>query len=242
MPASTIAPAVLSNAQPAPSIDPTSICLETLDESTPLATLRQVAECIIISLELGSPVWENIVPVPRAPLDVQIDRAALQHRLALRGNGKVYVRAVGTVGGEERTLGVAIWQRPGVRYHSLTKGDMSSEEGEAYEGYDLVFRDAFFGGFQSYRDRFMGDDLYWYLSILVVHPDAQKLKIGSRLLDHGLQNLVESRFPTILEATPAGERLYTSRGFNKEFEFAVAEQYPGMGEMKFPLYRRPAGT
>lgn len=136
---------------------------------------------------------------------------------------------------------------------------MSSEEGEAYEGYDLVFRDAFFGGFQSYRDRFMGDDLYWYgppryietiplilgdryLSILVVHPDAQKLKIGSRLLDHGLQNLVESRFPTILEATPAGERLYTSRGFNKEFEFTVAEQYPGMGEMKFPLYRRPAGT
>lgn len=81
-----------------------------------------------------------------------------------------------------------------------------------------------------------------YLSILVVHPDAQKLRIGSRLLDHGLQNLVEARYPTILEATPAGERLYTSRGFVKEFEFTLAEQYPGMGKMKFPLYRRPAET
>lgn len=162
MPASTIAPAVLSNTETTPSIDSSSIRLETLDKSTPLSTLRQVAECIIISLELGSPVWENIIPAPRDPLDVQIDRAALQHRLALRSGEKVYVRAVGTVKGEERTLGVAIWYKPGLRYHPLTRDKMSDEEKAAYEGYDMVFRDAFFGGFQGYRDKLMGDDLYWY--------------------------------------------------------------------------------
>jgi predicted N-acetyltransferase YhbS len=90
--------------------------------------------------------------------------------------------------------------------------------------------------------RTLADRTGRYLSILVVHPDAQKLRIGSRLLDHGLRNLVEPGYPTILEATPAGERLYASRGFVKELEFTLAEQYPGMGEMKFPLYRRPAET
>lgn len=167
MSTSTIIPAALSNStsnhQPAPTIDPNSSRLELLDESTPLSVIRQVAECIIIALELGSPVWENIIPAPRAPLDVQIDRAALQHRLALQEGGKVYVRAVGTAGGEERTLGVAIWQKPGVRYHPVTREGLLKEGREAYEGYDMVFRDAFFGGFQGYRDKLMGEDLYWYV-------------------------------------------------------------------------------
>lgn len=95
------------------------------------------------------------------------------------------------------------------------------------------------------------NSLYRYLSILAVHPDYQKFKIGSKLLDHGLQHFAirgdgrsdtETTYPTLLEATPAGERLYKSRGFNKEDEFTLAEQYPGMQKIKFPLYRRPAGA
>lgn len=82
---------------------------------------------------------------------------------------------------------------------------------------------------------------YRYLSVLVVHPDYQKFRIGSRLLDQGLQDLVASDpKPALLEATPAGERLYKSRGFVKEVEFLLCEQYPGMKGLKFPLYRRPA--
>lgn len=74
-----------------------------------------------------------------------------------------------------------------------------------------------------------------------MHPDYQKFRIGSRLLDHGLENLVaKDRKPALLEATSAGERLYNSRGFIKEAEFSLAEQYPGMKGLKFPLYRRPA--
>lgn len=82
---------------------------------------------------------------------------------------------------------------------------------------------------------------YRYLSVLVVHPDYQKFRIGSRLLDQGLQDLVATdRKPALLEATPAGERLYKSRGFIKEVEFLLCEQYPGMKGLRFPLYRRPA--
>jgi ribosomal protein S18 acetylase RimI-like enzyme len=83
--------------------------------------------------------------------------------------------------------------------------------------------------------------IYRYLSVLVVHPDFQKFRIGSRLLDQGLETFVtKDPKPALLEATPAGEKLYKSRGFVKEDEFTLAEQYPGMKGLKFPLYRRPA--
>lgn len=154
MPTSTVIPAALS--QVPSSTAP--IHIEHLDAATPDPILREAAECILVALELGSPVWENMVPPPRAPLAVQIDRAAQQHRMALTA-GKVYVRAVGTVDGAERTLGVAIWQRPGVRYRPAVVD--SPEARAAFEGYDMAFRDAFFGGFQSYRDKLMGDRGYW---------------------------------------------------------------------------------
>ncbi|KAJ9090731.1 hypothetical protein QFC19_009473 [Naganishia cerealis] len=230
-----------------------SIRLEVLTASSPFSIVHEIAEIIIVALELGTPIWENMIPLPRAPLDVQIDRVAKQHLLQLRDPKaeKLYVRAVGVVGGgPERTLGVAIWQQPGsLRYRTLKLEELSEEAREGFEGYDMVFRDAFYGGFQHYRDKLMGDEPYWYLSILAVHPDYQRFKIGSKLLDHGLQHLVaggdgqsndEPRYPTLLEATPAGERLYRSRGFVKEDEFTLAEQYAGMNEFKFPLYRRPA--
>jgi hypothetical protein len=52
--------------------------------------------------------------------------------------------------------------------------------------------------------------------------------------------VANDRKPSLLEATSAGEKLYKSRGFIKEDEFTLAEQYPGMKGLKFPLYRRPA--
>lgn len=82
-----------------------------------------------------------------------------------------------------------------------------------------------------------------YLSVLVVHPDYQKFRIGSRLLDQGLETFVAKDLKAaLLEATPAGEKLYKSREFVKEDEFLLCEQYPGMKGLKFPLYRRPANT
>ncbi|KAJ9095641.1 hypothetical protein QFC21_005513 [Naganishia friedmannii] len=229
-----------------------SVRLEVLTASSPFSTIREISEIIIVALELGTPIWDNIIPSPRAPLEVQIARVAKQHLMQLKDpkSDKIYVRAVGVLtSGEECTVGVAIWQKPGVRYHTLNLEELSEDDREGFEGYDMVFRDAFYGGFQHYRDKLMGDAPYWYLSILAVHPDYQNFKIGSKLLDHGLQHYVirgdgrsdtETRYPTLLEATPAGERLYKSRGFVKEDEFTLAEQSPGMEKIRFPLYRKPA--
>jgi hypothetical protein len=165
MATSTIVPAALSSQRTKPPKPaPRDIRLEILDASTPLPILRQVAETIILALELGSPVWDNMVPPPQAPLDVQFERAALQHRMALRDSrdGKIYVRAVGTFDdGEEKTVGATIWQKPGCVYHTVRREEMAEEDKEAFEGYDLTFRDAFLGGFRQHRDALMGDELYW---------------------------------------------------------------------------------
>lgn len=166
MATSTIVPAALSGSLRAKTSKPTprDIRLETLDDSTPFPIIRQVAETIIIALEIGTPIWDNMIPAPQASLDVQIDRAALQHQMALGDpkDGKVYVREVGTFDdGQERTLGVAIWQKPGFGYHTVRQEELTGENREAFEGYDMSFRDAFFGGFQSHRDELMGDEPYW---------------------------------------------------------------------------------
>ncbi|KAJ9117131.1 hypothetical protein QFC24_006590 [Naganishia onofrii] len=242
----------MATANPSPTQQLQSVRLEVMTATSQLSAIREISEIIVISLELGTPVWNNILPTPRAPLEVQIDRVAKQHVMHLRDSqdDKIYVRAVGVVAsGEERTVGVAIWQKPGVRYHNLNLEELSEDDKEGFKGYDMVFRDALHGGFQNYRDKLMGEQPYWYLSILAVHPDYQKFKIGSKLLDHGLQHYTirgdgrsdtETKYATLLEATPAGERLYKSRGFVKEDEYTLAEQYPGMEKLKFPLYRKPA--
>lgn len=166
MATSTVVPAALSGSLrgKTPKPVPCDIRLETLDASTSFPIIQQVAETIILALELGSPVWDSMVPKPQAPHDVQVHRAALQHQMALKNSqdGKVYVRAVGTFDdGQERTLGVTIWQKPGHGYHSVRREELGKESREAFEGYDLTFRDAFLGGFQSQRDKLMGDEPYW---------------------------------------------------------------------------------
>lgn len=44
----------------------------------------------------------------------------------------------------------------------------------------------------------------------------------------------------MLESSPAGKKLYESRGFVKEEEFPVCAEYKGLEELRFPLYRKPA--
>lgn len=177
MATSTIVPAALSSR---PSSCPSStanantsgqlqsVRLEVLTVTSPFSVIREISEIIIVALELGTPIWDNIIPTPRAPLEVQIDRVAKQHLIQLKNSkdDKIYVRAVGVLAsGEERTVGVAIWQKPGVRYHTLNLEELSEDDREGFEGYDMVFRDAFYGGFQHYRDKLMGDEPYWFVHL-----------------------------------------------------------------------------
>jgi ribosomal protein S18 acetylase RimI-like enzyme len=76
-----------------------------------------------------------------------------------------------------------------------------------------------------------------HLSVLAVSPVHQKLRIGSKLLDSGLA-IVDSHTPALpafLEATPAGGKLYRSRGFETKLEVPIKGlDYP------FPIMVRPA--
>lgn len=80
-----------------------------------------------------------------------------------------------------------------------------------------------------------------YLNELAVHPDFQKLKVGSKLIDQGISWASSATPPLaiLLESTPAGRRLYESQGFIKEDEYPVGGDgtYAGMEEIRFPLYR-----
>lgn len=82
-----------------------------------------------------------------------------------------------------------------------------------------------------------------YLSVLAVHPDFQKFKVGSKLIDQGIAwaDAESPPLPVLLESSPAGRRLYESRGFVKEDEFPLDGEgkYAGLEEVRFPLYRRP---
>jgi hypothetical protein len=64
--------------------------------------------------------------------------------------------------------------------------------------------------------------------------------VGSQLLDQGIAWADAEKRATILESSPAGKRLYESRGFVKEEEFPVCQDYKGLEELRFPLYRKPA--
>lgn len=88
------------------------------------------------------------------------------------------------------------------------------------------------------------DTISRYLSVLAVHPDFQKFKVGSKLIDQGIAWASSATPPlaVLLESSPAGRRLYESRGFIKEEEFPLDGdgKYAGLEEVRFPLYRRPA--
>lgn len=75
-----------------------------------------------------------------------------------------------------------------------------------------------------------------------MHPDFQKFKVGSKLLDQGISWATKENLPVLLESSAVARQFYESRGFVKEDEFGLdkAEQYAGLEEIKFPLYRRPA--
>lgn len=163
---------------------PTSIRLQTLDPSTTPHTTFTALFHLLTSAFGGSgsgsgngssPIWDNMYPPPRPSLDEQAAVGARQHAWEIRNPDVVYVVAVGTFpackgegegGGveeeEERPVGLAVWGRPGYRWKPLVQREkMGHEEREAYEGYNLDFRNEWRSTLQMHRDQLMGDELYW---------------------------------------------------------------------------------
>ncbi|KAJ9095664.1 hypothetical protein QFC21_005536 [Naganishia friedmannii] len=244
-PEAEAAPETSKTSQPQPQSQPTSIRLEILDSPTTPASTFTALFHLLTSAFGGSggssPIWDNMYPPPRPPLEEQAAVGARQHALEIKNPNVVYVLALGSFAdGEERPLGLAVWGKPGYRWKPLVEEKMDKEERDAYLGYNLEFRNEWRGTLQRHRDELMGVELYWYLSILAVHPSYQKYKIGSTLIDYGLAFADAAQLPALLESSPAGKRLYESRKFLKEGEFPSCAAWQGMEDLRFPLYRRLA--
>lgn len=82
----------------------------------------------------------------------------------------------------------------------------------------------------------MLEPLSRYLEILAIHPGHQKQSIGSKLLDHHLSTLKADELAW-LESSPAGKRLYLSRGYEDVGE-VVAEGWSD----GFPAMMRKSAT
>ncbi|KAJ9095681.1 hypothetical protein QFC21_005553 [Naganishia friedmannii] len=220
---------------------PDSIRLQIIDKNTPQSTFNDLFHLLMAAFGDGGPIWDHMCPPPRLPLEKQAAIGGLQQALDAGKSNVLFVLAVGSFpDGEERTLGMAVWGKPGYRYTPLSEETMTQAERDAFEGYDLEFRNEWKGTSQRHRDELMGDEPYWYMSGLAIHPSYQKYKIGSTLLDHGLAFADAANLPVLLESSLAGKRLYESRKFVKEIEYPNCATWQGMADMRFPLYRRPA--
>ncbi|KAJ9114729.1 hypothetical protein QFC22_005605 [Naganishia vaughanmartiniae] len=220
---------------------PLKIRLQILDKSTPQSTFTDIAYLLTAVFGDTGTVWDYMFPPPRPSDESRAVLGGLQQALDARKSTVLYVIAVGSFpDGQERILGMAVWGKPGFRYEPLLEETMAQKQKEAFEGYNLAFRNEWKGTPQRQRDELMGDAPYWYQNGLAVHPAYQGRKIGSTLLDYGLAIADKENLPVLLEATEAGRPLYESRKFVKVLEYPNCIHYAGLEETRFPLYRRPA--
>ncbi|QSZ36778.1 hypothetical protein DSL72_006661 [Monilinia vaccinii-corymbosi] len=95
----------------------------------------------------------------------------------------------------------------------------------------------------EYMFRACGDREWLKLNILVVHPNHQRLGIGTRLLEQGLQFADAKGFQTVLGASPWGIGLYRNHGFVEvhvmDIRLHEYEGGEGMGTISHVIMRRP---
>ncbi|KAG9196647.1 hypothetical protein G6011_01768 [Alternaria panax] len=63
------------------------------------------------------------------------------------------------------------------------------------------------------RREYMGTKPFYFLHILVTHPDHHRRGAGSMLLEWGTKQADRARLPAFLESSPMGRPLYEKMGF-----------------------------
>lgn len=77
----------------------------------------------------------------------------------------------------------------------------------------------------------------WYLHLLGVDPKAQKMGIGRKLLQWGIDRSEEENISTCLEASMAGQPLYEKLGFEENGWMSFDE-----GKQRQQVMKRPPST
>lgn len=150
------------------------IRLQVLDDSAPDSTFVDIFKVFGAAFGSDSPVWAHMYPPPRPPVEEMAAVGAEQHRMDCADPNIVYVVAwaKSREEEEERMAGVAVWGKPGYRWHDLNPDTMSDAEKYAYQGYNLPFRNAWRGTLQDHRDKLMGPEPYWWVSLTLVNTHA----------------------------------------------------------------------
>ncbi|KAJ9120667.1 hypothetical protein QFC22_002597 [Naganishia vaughanmartiniae] len=140
---------------------------------------------------------------PRLPFQERVDSLARRLEYKLREAGSHVGYKAENAEGE--VVGIAYWMKPGERFKIYEPGNMSEAERARYAGYDMEKYSALYRAFQDKIDE----------------------------VTEGRPTCMQPDHLAWLESSPAGKRLYVSRGF-EDVGDVVAEGWAD----GFPAMRR----
>ncbi|GHJ84400.1 hypothetical protein NliqN6_0802 [Naganishia liquefaciens] len=194
--------------------------------------LQQVASVQILSFDPFPEYTDVIEPLPRLPFEQRIDSLArrLAYKLTDRDGKAASHIGYKATNDQGEIVGIAYWMKPAMRFKLYDPETMTEKEKGMYAQYDMKLYSSLYQAFQEKIDMVTESRPTWYLEILAIHPGHQKQSIGSRLLDHHLSNLQADELAW-LESSPAGKRLYLSRGYEDVGEVVAdgwSDGFPAM--------------
>lgn len=74
------------------------------------------------------------------------------------------------------------------------------------------------------------EDRWWYLCILIIHPNYQRKGIGGKMLQWGLRQAKETGERAYLESSLAGDALYIKHGFTQNGSITIGGPKAGGGK------------
>ncbi|KAL4883565.1 hypothetical protein BJY04DRAFT_184900 [Aspergillus karnatakaensis] len=133
------------------------------------------------------------------------------------------IKVVGTNdAGEEVIAGYALWKFHGDQEETTGKGAEKTEWPGSSDG-ELC--DSFFGKVTAERERAVGEQRHYYLSILAIDPAFGRQGLGAKLLKWGLDRADEERVITFISASPQGRGLYEKHNCRALNNYEVVPGY-----------------
>jgi hypothetical protein len=111
--------------------------------------VTSAARIQLASFEPFTEFSDIIEPLPRASMDIRIER------LAKRINKKIKKGYIGYIAEDVETgedVGVGYWMRPGMQHQKVIKDEMNDEEKEMWEGMDCEKYNSLYQAFQAKMD------------------------------------------------------------------------------------------
>ena len=176
--------------------------------------------------DFGHELSQHLEPEHLQSPDPQTRYRLSAHRWlpAFHAGTEAFFKAIDANG---KIVGASRWGLPGKNLAaSIPKkadADKTEEDRLCEQAYNLELTDRFDNATSVEKSRTLGDQLYFSLKTLAVHPDYQKRGIAGQLLQWGLDQADDQNLPIWLSATDAGRGLYTKHGFKQVGEIVIPD-------------------